>query len=157
MGSVCQEQFLVQHQSIGLIKISSGRRDSNPRPHGPKPRALPNCATPRQRYVYYHGMCFLSTQLLKKINVFCALFSGLTGNGLVELFWRGSFVKKISRNCQEPAADTWCFGQNKLKKFQIWPSDLTKIGLIFSKKYLETAEKSFASSHRWKKKGKNKI
>ncbi len=22
-------------------------RDSNPRPHGPKPRALPNCATPR--------------------------------------------------------------------------------------------------------------
>ena len=26
----------------------SGWRDSNPRPHGPKPRTLPNCATPRR-------------------------------------------------------------------------------------------------------------
>ena len=26
----------------------SGWRDSNSRPHGPKPRALPNCATPRK-------------------------------------------------------------------------------------------------------------
>ena len=25
----------------------SGRRDSNPRPPGPKPGALPDCATPR--------------------------------------------------------------------------------------------------------------
>ena len=34
----------------------SGLRDSNPRPHGPKPRALPNCAKPRiyrQRIILY--------------------------------------------------------------------------------------------------------
>ncbi len=30
----------------------SGRRDSNPRPSGPKPDALPDCATPRLSLVY---------------------------------------------------------------------------------------------------------
>jgi hypothetical protein len=30
----------------------SGRRDSNPRPSGPKPDALPDCATPRLLLVY---------------------------------------------------------------------------------------------------------
>jgi hypothetical protein len=30
----------------------SGRRDSNPRPSGPKPDALPDCATPRLFLVY---------------------------------------------------------------------------------------------------------
>ncbi len=30
----------------------SGRRDSNPRPSGPKPDALPGCATPRLKTVY---------------------------------------------------------------------------------------------------------
>ena len=28
----------------------SGWEDLNPRPHGPKPRALPDCATPRRFY-----------------------------------------------------------------------------------------------------------
>ena len=27
----------------------SGRQDLNLRPHGPKPRALPDCATPRRK------------------------------------------------------------------------------------------------------------
>src|SRR5690606_22982012 len=31
--------------------FSSGRRDSNSRPHDPEPCALPNCATPRSRFV----------------------------------------------------------------------------------------------------------
>ena len=33
--------------NAGLF-IWSGRQDLNLRPHGPKPRALPNCATPRK-------------------------------------------------------------------------------------------------------------
>ncbi len=43
-----------QNSTIELHPQKSGRRDSNPRPHGPKPRTLPNCATPRQRILYYH-------------------------------------------------------------------------------------------------------
>ncbi len=33
----------------------SGRQDSNLRPHGPKPRALPDCATPRHGANLYSG------------------------------------------------------------------------------------------------------
>ena len=35
------------HLSYRPLFLWSRWRDSNPRPHGPKPRALPNCATPR--------------------------------------------------------------------------------------------------------------
>ncbi|CAN0573316.1 unnamed protein product, partial [Laminaria digitata] len=34
----------------------SGRRDSNPRPSGPKPDALPGCATPRMNRLNYSYM-----------------------------------------------------------------------------------------------------
>ena len=41
----------------------SGWEDSNSRPHGPKPRALPNCATPRYDYLYIIQLlfCFVNT------------------------------------------------------------------------------------------------
>ena len=42
-----------------LIKNWSGWQDLNPRPTGPKPVALPNCATPR------HNLCTQVTSLLK--------------------------------------------------------------------------------------------
>ncbi len=35
------------HLSYKPISFKSGRQDLNPRPSGPKPDALPNCATPR--------------------------------------------------------------------------------------------------------------
>src|SRR5215207_10488783 len=34
----------------------SGRRDSNPRPSGPKPDALPGCATPRLPLIIPHDL-----------------------------------------------------------------------------------------------------
>ena len=37
----------------------SGRRDSNPRPSGPKPDALPGCATPRLNVGYRNCDGFL--------------------------------------------------------------------------------------------------
>ena len=45
----------------------SGRRDSNPRPHGPKPRALPNCATPRQHNEFYY-------MIVSVVNTYFKLF-----------------------------------------------------------------------------------
>ena len=38
---------------IFLLRFWSRRRDLNPRPLGPEPSALPNCATPRLRCILY--------------------------------------------------------------------------------------------------------
>ncbi len=37
-------------KKITLLSLVSGRQDSNLRPPGPKPGALPGCATPRKNY-----------------------------------------------------------------------------------------------------------
>ena len=37
------------HHSILVYSLLSGRQDSNMRPPGPKPGALPGCATPREK------------------------------------------------------------------------------------------------------------
>ena len=49
--------------------IWSGWRDSNSRPHGPKPCALPNCATPR----CFSSAC-LSYNILKILSTFFTIF-----------------------------------------------------------------------------------
>ncbi|ABE04226.1 unknown [Rickettsia bellii RML369-C] len=47
----------------------SGRRDSNSRPSGPKPDALPGCATPREliSYIIYSIICNKSICLFKNM------------------------------------------------------------------------------------------
>ena len=50
--------------------IWSRRRDSNPRPLGPEPSALPNCATPRRNGFHYKTF-FLKKQLFfKRLAIF---------------------------------------------------------------------------------------
>ena len=53
-----KENVLVLDISTRTLRSQwSGRRDSNTRPSGPKPDALPGCATPRQ------VLCFLTVLL----------------------------------------------------------------------------------------------
>ena len=46
----------MKEEQAKLVPTWSGRQDSNLRPLGPKPSALPNCATPRQ-LIYYNLLC----------------------------------------------------------------------------------------------------
>ena len=55
--SFCKERFftrlsVIQKRTGKILSVFvwSRRRDSNPRPLGPEPSALPNCATPRFSY-----------------------------------------------------------------------------------------------------------
>ena len=52
--AACLLDFLCNKKSeqAKLVPTWSGLRDSNPRPHGPKPCALPNCAKPRSKKRY---------------------------------------------------------------------------------------------------------
>ena len=52
----------------------SEQQDSNLRPLGPEPSALPNCAMPRQRNWLYQQSPILSMDFLEKISL-CFLFS----------------------------------------------------------------------------------
>src|SRR6266571_7675747 len=47
-GTSVEVPFVNVLQEVEAVRRKwSGRRDSNPRPSGPKPDALPGCATPR--------------------------------------------------------------------------------------------------------------
>lgn len=90
------------HKKIPMSKTHrnwSGWEDSNSRPHGPKPRALPNCATPRYDYLHiiYLLFWFVNTFFkffcFVKILVFYCYYNILNRN---YLFFSCRFFKSCS-------------------------------------------------------------
>ena len=58
-------------------KRVSGRQDSNLRPSGPKPDALPDCATPRQgRFLYSPVVVVASLEMWKALFLYKNIESG---------------------------------------------------------------------------------
>ena len=69
--------YQLSYASTYLHLKWSGLRDLNPRPLGPKPSALPNCAKPRQSFVsvaLHNNSIFLAPLQLKKVCIYARFF-----------------------------------------------------------------------------------
>jgi hypothetical protein len=63
-GAACDTLVSNQMRYLSFLFFSSGRQDSNLRPSGPKPDALPGCATPRVILLVKLSLDFVNCQLL---------------------------------------------------------------------------------------------